>query len=161
MSTGELPRVAAAVQERVPYLTCATEAPVADGWIPCADLVADPSLVRREIEATLAGRRTDDLQVAASLYAQSYAYRVASLAVAAYACPRLSPASEPPAAVAAAAMPDCHGQAVDMDAALTPLCAAHCQPEPATPTPLSSLDQPMLQAAAPMDRSEMPSTAGM
>lgn len=70
------------------------------------------------------------------------------LAVAAYACPRLSPASEPPAAVAAAAMPDCHGQAVTMDASLTPLCAAHCQPESSTPTPLSSPDQPVLQAAA-------------
>lgn len=70
------------------------------------------------------------------------------LAVAAYACPLLSPPAEQPAVVAVPAMPDCHGQAVDMDPALTPLCAAHCQPDPSTPTTPSSLDQPLLQAAA-------------
>jgi ferric iron reductase protein FhuF len=95
VSGGELRRVAAAVQERVPYLTCATEAPATDGWIRCAALVGDPSLVRREIEATLQGRRTDDIQVAASLYLQSYAYRVASLAVAAYALDLPSPSCDP------------------------------------------------------------------
>jgi ferric iron reductase protein FhuF len=95
VSSGELGRVAAAVQARVPYLTCAIDAPVADGWIGCAALVADPALVRHEIEATLPGRRTDDIQVAASLYAQSYAYRVASLAVAAYALDLPSPSCDP------------------------------------------------------------------
>jgi ferric iron reductase protein FhuF len=95
VSRGELGRVAEAVQARVTYLTCATDAPEADGWIRCADLVADPALVRREIEATLPGRRTDDIQVAASLYVQSYAYRVASLAVAAYALDLPSPSCDP------------------------------------------------------------------
>ena len=95
MSKGELGRVAAAVQARVPYLSCATEAPATDGWIGCAELVADPALVRHEIEATMPGRRTDDIQVAASLYVQSYAYRVASLAVAAYALDLPSPSCEP------------------------------------------------------------------
>jgi FhuF 2Fe-2S C-terminal domain/Ferric iron reductase FhuF-like transporter len=97
MSGAELRSVAAAVQERVSYLTCATEAPAAEGWIGCSELVTDPALVRREIEATLPGRRTDDLQVAASLYAQSYAYRVASLAVAAYALELPSPSCDPAA----------------------------------------------------------------
>jgi ferric iron reductase protein FhuF len=95
VSDAELRHVATAVQERVPYLTCATEAPAADGWIRCAALVADPALVRHEIEATRPGRRTDDIQVAASLYVQSYAYRVASLAVAAYALDLPSPSCDP------------------------------------------------------------------
>jgi len=95
VSKGELGRVAAAVQARVPYLSCATDAPATDGWIGCAELVADPSLVRHEIEGTMPGRRTDDSQVAASLYVQSYAYRVASLAVAAYALDLPSPSCEP------------------------------------------------------------------
>lgn len=69
------------------------------------------------------------------------------LAVAAYACPLLSPAADQSVAVAASSLPDCHGQAVDMDPALTPLCAAHCQPDPSTPTTPSSLEQPLLQAA--------------
>jgi hypothetical protein len=69
-------------------------------------------------------------------------------AVAAYACPLLSPPAEQPVAVAVSVMPDCHGQAVDMDPALTPLCAAHCQPDPSTPTNPSSLEQPLVQAAA-------------
>lgn len=70
------------------------------------------------------------------------------LAVAAYACPLLSPAAEPSMEAAASNLPDCHGQAIDMDPALTPLCAAHCQPDPSTPTTPSSLEQPLLQAAA-------------
>jgi len=97
VSTTDLRDVAAAVQERVSYLTCATEAPADDGWIMCSALVADPALVRQEIEATLQGRRTDDLQVAASLYVQSYAYRVASLAVAAHALDLPSPTCHPEA----------------------------------------------------------------
>jgi hypothetical protein len=70
------------------------------------------------------------------------------LAVAAYACPLLGPAAEQSTAVVASALPDCHGQAVDMDPALTPLCAAHCQPDPSTPTSPPSLEQPLLQAIA-------------
>ena len=44
MSSTDLRDVAAAVQERVSYLTCATEAPADDGWIMCSALVADPAL---------------------------------------------------------------------------------------------------------------------
>jgi len=70
------------------------------------------------------------------------------LAVAAYACPLLSPATEQPVAVTVSAMPDCHGLAMDMDPALAPLCAAHCQHDPSTPTTPSSFDQALVQAAA-------------
>jgi ferric iron reductase protein FhuF len=80
-----LPDVVAAVQARAPYLRCSPSAPGGEGWIVCADLVADPDRLRREIDATAAGRGTTDPQVAASLYAQAYAFRVPSIAVAAYA----------------------------------------------------------------------------
>ena len=140
MSAAELRDVAAAVQERVSYLTCATEAPADDGWIMCSALIADPALVRREIEATLAGRRTDDLQVAASLYVQSYAYRVASLAIAAYALGLPSPSCHPGAlairvqrhrpARVAVLDPDCH--AVDAPAVADQLLEEHLRPFIAT-----------------------------
>ena len=136
MSGGELRRVVSAVQERVPYLTCAADAPAADGWILCAELVADASLLRREIEATLPGRRTDDIQVAASLYVQSYAYRVASLAVAAYALDLPSPSCDPavlavqvqrhrPARIAVLD-PACHS--LEAPALATRLLDGHLQP---------------------------------
>ncbi|WP_326541518.1 hypothetical protein [Pseudorhodoferax sp.] len=78
------------------------------------------------------------------------------LAVAAYACPLLSSPTEQTAAVAVSVMPDCHGQAVDMDPALTPLCAAHCEADPSTPTTASSLEQPLVQAAALCLRHALP-----
>jgi ferric iron reductase protein FhuF len=80
-----LPDVVAALQARASYLRCSPSAPAGEGWIVCADLVADPDRLRREIDATAAGRGTTDPQVAASLYAQAYAFRVPSIAVAAYA----------------------------------------------------------------------------
>jgi iron complex transport system ATP-binding protein len=83
--TEQLDDVVATIQTRVPYLRCTSEAPPDAGWIGCAALIADPSLLRREVEATAAGRGTDDIAVAASLYAQAYAFRVSSIAVAAYA----------------------------------------------------------------------------
>ena len=61
----------------------------------CADLVADPDRLRREIDATAAGRGTADPQVAASLYAQAYAFRVPSIAVAAYALGLPVPSTAP------------------------------------------------------------------
>jgi hypothetical protein len=76
--TASVVDVVAAVQSRVPYLRCATDAPAAEGWITCADLIGDPDRLRAEIDATAVGRETDDPQVAASLYAQSYAFRMPS-----------------------------------------------------------------------------------
>ena len=84
-----------AVQGRVSYLRCSTAAPSEDGWIRCADLLADPQRLRSEIDSTAAGRGTDDPQVAASLYAQSYAFRVPSIAVAAFALGLPIPSTDP------------------------------------------------------------------
>lgn len=94
MST-ELAATVAAIQSRVSYLKCSTAAPVEDGWIRCADLIADPDRLRDEIDATATGRGTDDAQVAASLYAQSYAFRLPSIAVAAYALGLPVPTTSP------------------------------------------------------------------
>ncbi|MCU1346416.1 MAG: ferric iron reductase [Acidimicrobiia bacterium] len=93
--TGSLSEVVAQIQQWVAYLRCATEAPEGDGWIACSALIADPALLRAEIDATAAGRETDDPQVAASLYVQSYAFRVASIAVAAYALGLPVPSTAP------------------------------------------------------------------
>lgn len=93
--TTDLAAVLTRVQARAAYLRCATSAPAADGWIACADLIADPDRLRAEIDATAAGRGTDDPQVAASLYAQAYAFRVPSVAVAAVALALPVPATSP------------------------------------------------------------------
>ena len=84
MST-ELAEVVSAVQARVSYLRCHEDAPPADGWISCAALIASPERLGAEIGATAPGRGTKDPQVAASLYTQAYAFRVPSIAVAAFA----------------------------------------------------------------------------
>lgn len=84
MST-DLATTAETIQTRVSYLRCSQEAPAADGWIRCADLIGDPDRLRREIDSTAAGRGTTDPQVAASLYTQAYAFRLPSIAVAAFA----------------------------------------------------------------------------
>ena len=84
MTTG-LADIVATIQARVSYLRCSDTAPALDGWIGCAELIKDPDRLRAEIDATAAGRGTDDAQVAASLYAQAYAFRVPSIAVAAFA----------------------------------------------------------------------------
>lgn len=93
--TVQLDEVISAVQARVSYLRCSSDAPAADGWISCADLIADPDRLRAEVDATAAGRGTEDPQVAASLYAQAYAFRVPSIAVAAYALGLPVPSSAP------------------------------------------------------------------
>lgn len=72
------------VRDRVAYLCCATSAPADEGWLACDSLIADPAALRAEIDATATGRKTTDPQVAASLFAQSYAFRVPSIAIAAW-----------------------------------------------------------------------------
>lgn len=89
--------VLALVQDRVSYLRAATAAPADDGWRSCADLCAGgPDLVAL-IDTTGAGRGTTDRQVAASLFVQAYAFRIAGVALAAYALdldvPSVDPAS--------------------------------------------------------------------
>jgi ferric iron reductase protein FhuF len=89
--------VSAAVLERVSYLRCHITAPASDGWLGCAELIADHDLLGRQIAATGPGRGTTNEQVAASLFAQGYAFRVPSIAVAAYALdlpvPSVAPSS--------------------------------------------------------------------
>jgi ferric iron reductase protein FhuF len=91
-----LDEVTAAVQQRVPYLRCSTDAVAnIDGWISCAELIADPARLRHEIDATAPGRQSDDPQVLASLFVQSYAFRIPSIAVAAWAIGWPSPSAAP------------------------------------------------------------------
>ncbi len=72
------------VRGRVGYLRCSTAAAADEGWLTCDSLIADPGALRNEIDATAAGRKTTDPQVTASLFAQSYAFRVPSIAIAAW-----------------------------------------------------------------------------
>ncbi len=69
------------VARRVPYLLV-SDVGDGDDWVSCAALVADPAAVVLE---TKAGFGTDDDTVAASLFAEAYAFRVAGVALAAYA----------------------------------------------------------------------------
>jgi ferric iron reductase protein FhuF len=93
--SNDLAHTVAAVQARVSYLRCSTQAAADDGWIRCADMIADPALLRAEIDATTAGRGTNDPQVAASLFAQAYAFRLPSIAVAAFALGHAVPTTSP------------------------------------------------------------------
>ena len=76
--------VLTAVATYVPYLRASTTT-VGDGWLACEALVADAEVLRRVVEGTKAGFETDDSAVAASLFAQAYAFRVSGAALAAYA----------------------------------------------------------------------------
>ena len=84
------------VRGRVAYLRCATAAPADGGWLACDSLIADPRALRNEIDATAAGRKTTDPQVTASLFAQSYAFRVPSIAIAAWSLGLPVPSIDPP-----------------------------------------------------------------
>lgn len=72
------------VAERVPYLQAATVVDD-DDWIGCDTLVDDPAQLAAVVRATKAGFGTDDDAVAASLFTEAYAFRVAGAPVAAYA----------------------------------------------------------------------------
>jgi len=69
------------VARRVPYLLV-SDVGDGDDWVSCAALVADPAMVIRHTKAEF---ETDDDTVAASLFAEAYAFRVAGVALAAYA----------------------------------------------------------------------------
>jgi ferric iron reductase protein FhuF len=87
--------VLARVEEAVSYLRAATSAPADEGWIGCADLLADPALLTQLVTDTGAGRHAPDAQVAASLFAQGYAFRVPGVALAAYALGLPVPSTRP------------------------------------------------------------------
>jgi iron complex transport system ATP-binding protein len=72
------------VAQCVPYLS-ALDATSGDDWVSCAALITDPALLATVVRATKAGFETDDDVVAASLFAESYAFRVAGTALVAYA----------------------------------------------------------------------------
>lgn len=83
----DLDRVAAVV----PYLRAECGPPDGGQWLSCTDLCADRGLLRQTIMSTGEGRGTNDAAVAASLFAQAYAFRVAGVALATYALVRRVP----------------------------------------------------------------------
>jgi ferric iron reductase protein FhuF len=73
-----------AVAAVVPYLrgSITTDG---DDWYACDALVTDPAVLTDVIDRAMPGFGTDDPSIAASLFAQAYAFRVAGVALAAYA----------------------------------------------------------------------------
>lgn len=78
-------RTAEAVERQVAHLRIALETPPGEGWLRCGDLLGEGGDLRWVIESTQAGRGAPDAQVTASLWFQSYAYRVAIPVVAPFA----------------------------------------------------------------------------
>jgi ferric iron reductase protein FhuF len=74
-----------AVAAHVPYLRASTTAPEDEGWVPSSRLCQPGPALMDLIATTGAGRGTQDPQVAASLFVQAYAFRIAGVALAAYA----------------------------------------------------------------------------
>jgi ferric iron reductase protein FhuF len=66
-------------------------------WLSCHDLVADPGGLGRIIRGTGRAIGTDDQMVAASIFIQGYAYRIATLAVACLTVGGVIPGSQPDA----------------------------------------------------------------
>jgi ferric iron reductase protein FhuF len=79
-----LPEVLAAVAGVVPYLRASTATEGAD-WCSCAQLVTDGPTLAGVIERATPGFETTEPAVAASLFTQAYAFRIAGVALAAYA----------------------------------------------------------------------------
>ena len=79
-----LEQVLAAVAQQVSYLRGSVTADGED-WLGCGVLVSDPAVLAEVVRATRAGFATDDDAVAASLFTQAYAFRVAGVVLAAYA----------------------------------------------------------------------------
>jgi cobalamin transport system ATP-binding protein len=75
--------VAVQVSRCVSYLRASTEV-TGDDWVPCDAIVGDREVLTRVVEGTREGFGTDDSAVAASLFVQAYAFRVAGVALAAY-----------------------------------------------------------------------------
>lgn len=83
MTAASLEGVLAAVASRVGYLRADTSAP-GPGWVACDELIGNPAAMDAAIRASLAALGIDDRQVAASLFAQSYTFRVAAAPLGAY-----------------------------------------------------------------------------
>lgn len=97
MSVTDLQTVLDAVQARVSYLRSSTDAPPEDDWLRCADLARPDEVLASLLASTGEGRGTHDAQVAASLFVQGYAFRVAGVALAALALGLDLPSTEPEA----------------------------------------------------------------
>lgn len=80
----DLADVLGAVAGCVSYLRAST-AVDRDDWVACDSIVHDRAVLERVIRRTRDGFGTDDDAVAASLFVQAYAFRVAGVALAAYA----------------------------------------------------------------------------
>lgn len=89
-----LDEVLTAVADHVPYLRAST-AVAGDDWLSCAALVSDSNALTRVVGNTKVGFGTDDDAVAASLFTQAYAFRLAGVALAAYALGLPVPAVAP------------------------------------------------------------------
>ena len=91
-----LDEVLRAVAHRVPYLQ-ASIATEGDEWIRGDALVSDRATLTAVVRAAMAGFETDDEAVAASLFCEAYAFRVAGVVLAAYALdlpvPGIAPAA--------------------------------------------------------------------
>lgn len=79
-----LAEVLASVADQVSYLRATTSTGGAD-WRRCDELIANRATLVDVVEGTRAGFGADDVTVAASLFTQAYAFRVASVALGAYA----------------------------------------------------------------------------
>jgi iron complex transport system ATP-binding protein len=73
-----------AVAAVVPYLRASTTTD-GDDWYSCELLMTDPAVLTDVITRAMPGLGTTDPAVAASLFTQAYAFRVAGVALAAYA----------------------------------------------------------------------------
>lgn len=85
------------VTSHVDYLRVSLDAPAADGWLSCHALLADPAVLAESIRATASGRGAPKDMVAASLYVQAYAFRIATLVLGPFALGLPSPACTPEA----------------------------------------------------------------
>jgi ferric iron reductase protein FhuF len=95
--TSDLAAVLAAVQAAVSYLGVSTDISGDESWMSCSALIADPGCLADLIRSTKEGRGTEDDAVAASLFVQSYAFRVGALVLAPYALGLSTPSCFPDA----------------------------------------------------------------
>lgn len=89
-----LDAILAEVVQHVSYLRASVTAD-GDDWIGCGVLISDPGVLDSVVRATRSGFATDDDAVAASLFAQAYAFRVAGVVLAAYALGLAIPDADP------------------------------------------------------------------
>ncbi|RIK36595.1 MAG: hypothetical protein DCC58_19075, partial [Chloroflexi bacterium] len=71
------------VSQRVPYLNVAL-GPKPEGWVWAADMLNDPDLLRRALDAVCAMYRTDNRQIGASFLVLGYFWYPACAAAACF-----------------------------------------------------------------------------